>query len=231
MQNKIENYCLVGFGTHSKNKLLPSLEKTHKNIFGIVSSKNKLNLEYEHYNDLQDALEKSNKSTIFIIASPPKVHFMQMKKIIKAERNIFVEKPIFTSFYQAKMIQNFLKGKNLFIVELLMYKYTNLYEKFQKIWEKKRKICTKIECFFNIPSVPYGTFRNKIDLTSSPLYDIGCYILSLLINGAKTALAVSEEFIINQLRSSMVSLLGIDAFGVPSGQRNYIYLCGCFPHR
>ena len=80
------------------------------------------------------------------------------------------------------MIQNFLKGKNLFIVELLMYKYTKLYEKFQKIWEKKRKICTKIECFFNIPSVPNGTFRNKIDLTSSPLYDIGCYILSLLVD-------------------------------------------------
>ena len=58
MQEKIENYCLVGFGTHAKNKLLPSLEKTHKNIFGIVSSKNKLNLEYDR---LQQQDEQSDK--------------------------------------------------------------------------------------------------------------------------------------------------------------------------
>lgn len=182
MQTKTKNYCLVGFGNHAKNKLLPSLERDQKNIFGIVSSKQRHNFEYTHYNNLQEALKKSNKSTIFVIASPPNAHFVQIKKIIKTERNVFVEKPIFTGSYQVKIIENFLKEKNLFIVELLMYKYTKLYEKFKKTWEKKKKLCTKIECFFNIPSVPYGTFRSNIDITSSPLYDIGCYIFSLLVD-------------------------------------------------
>ena len=63
-----------------------------------------------------------------------------------------------------------------------MYKYTKLYEIFLNVWNKKKNECVEIECFFNIPGVIGNTFRNSKEITSSPLYDIGCYIISLLVD-------------------------------------------------
>ena len=176
------NYCIVGFGNHAKTRLLPTLEKLNKKIFGIVSSKQDLNLQTKVFKNLQDALNKSNSNTNFIISTPPKEHFAQMKQILDAGRNIYVEKPIFSNFDEAKYISNFLNRKKLFVVELLMYKYTKQYKKFLQIWGKKKNQCIQIECFFNIPDIPSNTFRDNKDIISSPLYDIGCYIFSLLVD-------------------------------------------------
>ena len=60
------NYCIVGFGNHAKTKLLPSLKKLNKNIFGIVSSKIDLNLQTNFFKNLQDAINQSNNFTNFI---------------------------------------------------------------------------------------------------------------------------------------------------------------------
>ena len=34
-----KNYCIVGYGSHAKNKIIPQLIKNKKKILGIVSSK------------------------------------------------------------------------------------------------------------------------------------------------------------------------------------------------
>ena len=118
----------------------------------------------------------------FVIGSPPKIHFSQTKLILETGRDIFVEKPIFTSVEEVRYIRGILNDKKNFVTELLMYKYTKQYQNFMKIWEKKSKNCLKIECFFNIPSMPEKTFRKDSDILSSPLYDIGCYIISLFVD-------------------------------------------------
>jgi hypothetical protein len=176
------NFCIVGFGNHAKTKLLPALEKSNKNIFGIVSSKTYLRTNIKIFKSLQEAINASNKNTIFVISSPPKQHFCQMKLILNANRNVYVEKPIFVNSKEAKFFKNFLKEKKLIAVELLMYKYTKQYKNFIKIWNLNKDKYIKIECYFNIPETPLNTFRDNNDIISSPLYDIGCYVLSLLVD-------------------------------------------------
>ena len=131
---------------------------------------------------MKEALKHSNSKTSFIISSPPQFHYEQIKLILDSKHNIYVEKPIFINSIEAVNIQNLVVGKDLFVTELLMYKYTMLYEKFLKIWNKKKNSCIKIECFFNIPCIPKNTFRDNDDIFSSPLYDIGCYIFSLMVD-------------------------------------------------
>lgn len=174
------NFCIVGFGNHAKTKLLPALQNSNKNILGIVSSKENLSTKITVFKNLQEAIDESNINTIFVISSPPNQHFSQMKLILKANRNVYVEKPIFINPSEAECIQTFLKDKKLIVVELLMYKYTKHYQNFLKIWNNNKHL--KIECYFNIPEIPLNTFRDENDITSSPLYDIGCYILSLLVD-------------------------------------------------
>ena len=65
MNIKEFNYCIVGFGNHSKTKLLPALNNLNKKIFGIVSSKYIYDKKYQFFNNLKEAIAQSNDKTIF----------------------------------------------------------------------------------------------------------------------------------------------------------------------
>lgn len=180
MKDNKKNFCLVGYGNHAKNKLVPSVEMVGYKISAIVTSKQDIKLKYKTYSDLKQALQNLNPNTYFILSSPPTVHFSQIKEILSSGRSIYVEKPIFVDLDEAKSAWNKIKNSEFFVVELLMYKYTKLYENFLNVWNKKKNECIEIECFFNIPGVTGNSFRDSKEITSSPLYDIGCYIFSLL---------------------------------------------------
>ena len=182
MKNKKENFFIVGFGTHARKKLLPALQNLNKRVCGIVSSKHQLNTSIPIFKDIKNASNSINDCTKFIISSPPNIHFSQVKQILNMNKNIYVEKPIFINSFQAKEIDKILINKNVFVTEILMYKYTHLYKSFLKTWSKRKDECVKIECFFNIPEIPNNTFRDDYSLISSPLYDIGCYPLTLLVD-------------------------------------------------
>ena len=121
------NYCIVGFGNHAKTKLLPALLKLGKPILGVVSSKKDLNLPYKIFKTLNDALNKSNEKTIFVVSSPPQEHYMQVKLLLKFKKNILIEKPIFTHPREVKLIEQDLNNTNVFVAEMLMYKFTLQY--------------------------------------------------------------------------------------------------------
>lgn len=182
MKNQRENYFIVGFGNHAQKRLLPALENSNKIVSGIVSSKQHLNTSIPIFKNLKNAINSASNSTKFIISSPPKIHFSQVKKILNINKNIYVEKPIFINSFQAKEINKILINKNVFVTELLMYKYTRLYQRFLKTWSIRKNRCIKLECYFNIPEIPNNTFRDDDSLISSPLYDIGCYPLNLLVD-------------------------------------------------
>ena len=78
-----KNYCIVGYGSHAKNKIIPQLIKI-KN-FRIVSSKK---LPIKNFNNLDDAISHSNKNTVFIIV-PPQFHSKQSKKILNSFKCIY----------------------------------------------------------------------------------------------------------------------------------------------
>ena len=177
------NYCIIGLGNHSSTKIIPALELKKKNIIGVVSKKTKQN-DFPHrvFKNILQAINDLPPETIFVVSTPPKLHFKQIKVLLANNRNVYVEKPIFTSLAQVNKTLLLLPGKDVFISETLMYKHTFLYNQFINIWKSKKLEIKKIICNFTIPSFPLNTFRDKDDVSSSCLYDIGCYIISLLVD-------------------------------------------------
>ena len=176
------DYCLVGLGTHAETKLIPAIIKNNKNIISIVSKKKKINFDCNLFKNIDDALLSLTPNTVFVVASPPVNHYEIVKKIILSKRDVIVEKPAFVSLEEANEIDFLCQKNNCIFVELLMYKYTNLYKYFLQTWYKKIKKIKGISCTFLIPSLPANTFRSNIGYENSCLYDIGCYPISLLVD-------------------------------------------------
>ena len=57
---------------------------------------------------------------------------------------MFVEKPIVVSLKEANIINDKIVDNNFFIVELMMYKYTLLYEEFINYWLINQKGIIKL---------------------------------------------------------------------------------------
>jgi len=175
-----KNFCIVGYGEHAKLKIIPSLLK-FKNVKLSIVSKKKMKLNnYKIYSNLIEALKTLSEDTIFVLTSPPELHYQQISLILNFKRDVYVEKPIFVSLTEAKSAFRKLEGRENILVEMLMYKYTKLYKIFKKYFTKNINQIKKIEIIFTLPNLPSNTFRDNLSVKSSIFYDMGCYIFSLL---------------------------------------------------
>lgn len=209
MKKILKNFCIVGYGKHAKLKILPALMNSKKIKLSIVSKKN-INLKsITQFKNLDEALLSCSDSTVFILATPPEIHYSQIKKIVSLGRDLFVEKPIFVATSEAKDIYNIAQNNKNIIVEMLMYKHTKLYNLCKNYFNKKKKLVDKIKIYFTLPSLPKKTFRDKKSIKSSIFYDIGCYIfyflndLSISIENLKI-----EKIVIKNHRLESISLRG-----------------------
>ena len=173
-------YCIVGYGKHAQDKILPALEKINCSIIGIVTKKINKNSNYIFYSSLKIAINKVPNDTVFIICSPPSNHFEQVSQLGRKKFNVIVEKPIFIKSKELIKAILIFKKNNNFLLESFMYKETKLYREFKKIWRKNKKDISKIDISFIIPSFPKNTFRQKKLDYPLILYDIGCYLFNLL---------------------------------------------------
>ena len=83
MTRENNKYCIVGYGSHAKSKVVPSILNISSEIVGIVSKKKKIDETFYHFSNLEEALKKVPKKTIFILCSPPDTHAQQALKILK----------------------------------------------------------------------------------------------------------------------------------------------------
>ena len=70
MKNK--KICIIGYGSHIKKTIIPSLSIKSKNI--KIVTKKKLN-DFETFSNIQLALKKLSKDYIFFNSTPPKFHY------------------------------------------------------------------------------------------------------------------------------------------------------------
>ena len=176
------NYCVVGIGRHARHKIIPALEKSGKKIIGIVSRTPKTaNRGAKCFQNIDLALNKLPKDTIFVISTPPQTHFKLLTKILEKKRDVIVEKPIFTEFSQAKKVFTQIKNSKNFVFEAFMYKHTLMYKKFKNHINTNINNINWIELSFTIPKNPKSTFREDPGIQSSCLYDMGCYIIDLFV--------------------------------------------------
>lgn len=172
---KMKKICIVGYGSHVKNTIIPSLNLKDKNI-KIVTKKDID--DFETISNLRLALKKLPKDYIFFNSTPPKFHYSISKLILSSGFNIIVEKPLCININQLKKLNGIAKKKGLFIFENMMYLYSSQFKIFRKLLNKKKT--KEIEINFSIPNFSKKSFRNGNKLESSLLYDMGCYPFSLL---------------------------------------------------
>ena len=176
-----QNYCVVGVGEHAKNKLIPALWANHQQVVGLVSTQSPALLPCGLvFDNIESALLALPPDTVFIIATPPALHFEQVRKAVEAGRDVIVEKPAFVSADNARAISAICQAQGAIVVEGLMHRHTALYRRFIEYWVTHRVLIEAIEAVFLIPAVPPGTFRQETAIASSCLYDIGSYVISLL---------------------------------------------------
>ena len=114
--------CIIGFGAHAELKLLPSLKNVGINVDGIISSKHDLKVNgTKIFSKIEDALRFLPKNTLYIISSPPDIHYQQAKILVNAGKDIFIEKPAFTSLSNLNDIVNLAEKNDSLVVEMLMY--------------------------------------------------------------------------------------------------------------
>jgi predicted dehydrogenase len=220
-----KKFCIVGYGNHSKNKILPAIKKINGKIEGVVSKKNIIDNELNFFISLDDALLNVHNETIFILCSPPDVHLEQAIKIIGQGHNLFIEKPITTTYQDLSKIIEAANNKKIFFVENFMHEYSSFYNNFLNFWHNEKDSINKININFIIPKLPSNTFRENNNTYPVNLFDIGCYIVSLINNlSNKTILKLkkisnkgitSKELytIVGKVNNSDVEILfGIDSY-------------------
>ena len=173
-------FCVVGLGNHAVSKIIPALEHRDFHIIGIVTKKKKKIIGCQTYKNLRLAINSVPKNTIFILCSPPSLHFMQAKEILKHKFNLIIEKPIFLYSKELDKIIKNLPNQKIFLAESLMYNFSKQYKEFKKIWRENKNKVKKLKIIFTIPSFPKESFRNKNNSFPVSLYDIGCYPIYLI---------------------------------------------------
>ena len=182
MKDMPSKFCVVGLGNHSRTKLIPALLENGQALVGVVSSQKAATLgeATAYFSNLHEAIQELPDDVVFIVSSPPQVHYAQCKEILLAGRNVIVEKPAFVRESEALEMVALARKHGLVLAQALMYRHSALFERFMADMHCAGSNIESLHINFLLPDLPRGTFRNSSQLGASVVYDIGCYALSLL---------------------------------------------------
>ena len=164
---------LIGYGSHAKKRIIPSLNKRNIKIQEIYSKRKSISEILK--------IKKILKNTVYYICTPPKTHFKIIRFLLLKKLNVIVEKPAVLKLDHLKIIKKkILKNKKNIFLENLMYRHSKIFERFVNYWTKNKKKIVKLEINFLIPRFFKIGFRSNCQDKFLILYDIGIYPISLL---------------------------------------------------
>ncbi len=204
-------YCVVGIGGHARNKLIPAILANNQKVVGLVSTKAREFLPFEPvFANLDSALEELPHDTIFVISTPPAMHFEQVQRVLLDGRDVVVEKPAFVSANDSSKIYAICQEKGNIVVEGMMHRHTMLYKRLAEYWFNNRNRIVSIDAVFLIPEMPSDTFRHNSEITSSCLFDMGCYAISLLSDLSLPLDSLRISHISNfSINSEVITIIGM----------------------
>ena len=173
----INKICIVGYGAHTRNTLIPSFKKIKDKNLKIVSSKI-IESKFQVFNNLKIAFKYLNNDYFFYNSTPPENHYNISKQILLNGYNLIVEKPICVNLLQLNKLIKLAKSRNLILIENMMYFYTKQFKKFSNVYFNNKQF-KSLKINFCIPTFSKNTFRSK-NKSSILLFDVFCYPLSLL---------------------------------------------------
>jgi len=106
---KNRKICIVGYGNHVKNTIIPSLNS--KPQFIKIVTQKKIDF-YETFSNIQSAVKKLSKDYIFFNSTPPRFHYLTSKLILNSGFNLIVEKPLCINVNQLNQLYRIAKKKD-----------------------------------------------------------------------------------------------------------------------
>lgn len=177
---RYKRFCVVGMGKHARTKLIPAMIANGQEIVGLVTTQSGSEFPAAPvFRRIEDALSSVAPDTLFVIATPPAVHFEQVMAVIGAGYDLVVEKPAFVTAREAIEALAGVKRQGTVLIEAFMYRHTELYRRLMECWRAERASIRAVEVAFFVPGMPPDSFRQDGAIASSSLYDIGSYALSL----------------------------------------------------
>jgi hypothetical protein len=171
---------IFGLGNHTKTKIIPALNLLSIPIKAIISNIDLM--EYESIKVFKKISSIKDKNTIThcIISTTPSKQIKYIQETALMNVKTFVEKPAFTSEKDLASVSSFMKS-SFSLTEGMMYRFGEGYKYFYTNFKKEKDF--ELSLKFILPNQNYiinKTFRNKIDIKNSIIYDIGPYIFDLL---------------------------------------------------
>jgi predicted dehydrogenase len=177
-----EEACIVGFGSHAQSKIFPALRRSNIKSISLVSTSyfgqfGTLTV----YRSLECALMRVKPKTLFIIASPPGVHFEQAHQILLANFDVFIEKPACLTEYHAGILSSVASKNGLILAEMLMYLEYDIINNFFVSVSSALEDLSSIEFNFLVPALPKKSFRSLPGNSVAAFSDFACYPISFLL--------------------------------------------------
>ena len=176
--NKNQKIAVIGSGYWGSIIINTLIELRFKNI--VVYDKNVKNKELAKNkfniinieNSFSNILNDKNILNIFVV-TPPSENLSIVKKLIFNDKNIFLEKPGFSSVKDIKIIENYLKKSKSKLMFGYIYYYNSYIEKIKTILDKK--ILGEIQ-YISFSRKNLGPIRNDVDVD----YDLTSHDLSII---------------------------------------------------
>ena len=121
---------------------------------------------------IKEIISNNNIKNVFL-ATPPKKNFELLKKLIKAKKNILIEKPGLINRSHYKIIKKMLKINKNKLSFGYIYIYNNYIRFIKKIIDSKKLGEIK---YINLQRLNFGPIRNKV----SAAYDLATHDVSIL---------------------------------------------------
>ena len=173
---------IIGLGNHTKNKIIPSLKELSVPIKALIT-----NTKLTHYdgipifNDISNIKDK-NSITHFVISTTPAQQIKHIKLAALMNIKTFVEKPAFISKEDLETI-NFVSNSKFSLTEGMMYRFGAGYKYVFNKLGKEKVGNHELSINFVLPNkdgILLNTFRSKVDVKNSIIYDIGSYVFDFL---------------------------------------------------
>tara|TARA_Y100000590_G_C15735399_1_gene1018349 strand:+ start:2755 stop:3705 length:951 start_codon:yes stop_codon:yes gene_type:complete len=229
----MNKFCVIGLGEHAKTKIIPAI-RTLKNVTlaAIAKREDFEDTDILIFNSLDQAITKLDKDFVFYVSTPPSTHYELATNLLKKDFNCLIEKPIFLNLNQFLEVKKIALDRSKFFYECFMYRYGKIYSEFLDIYFRNKEKIKSLEIQFCIPDIPPNTFRSTQNISSSLIYDIGCYPISLIndIGKSKEIELVSIENYGNynkekfNIQGKMDEINLNIIFGINQSYENYVLI-------
>jgi dTDP-3,4-didehydro-2,6-dideoxy-alpha-D-glucose 3-reductase len=179
--------AIWGLGDHALNRIIPAFSSINEySIIGVCSRTKSKVKKYSSVLNCEGWTEPTSmladeKVKVVYICSPIGVHAKHVKKVLKAGKHAWCEKPLSCNIRDSKELIALAKKKHKMLAEAFMYLYHPQFSQVKNFVDSNNGRVKSIVCRFGIPSLEKPGFRDNPSLCGGAFWDVAAYPVSALL--------------------------------------------------